>query len=474
MTSFLSARKRAEEFADAVDVVLGSTVSDAVARPPSAVESLLDVVVALRATPVPAARPDFAATLRERLLAEAATALAPGPAPVPAPTRLPARRSRSQGRVVVAATALVAVGGTAGVATAAQQALPGDALYPVKRAIESAELRLSTSDTGRGRDLLQQASHRLEEVDGLLPEAAGSSQAATRLTDTLGAFADQAVSGSTLMLDAYREDRDTANVVEVRGFAAQSMATLTSLAESAPRDLVGDLADAASAMQQVDEAARVLCPGCGDAAPLQVPPDFGPPAAGGGTEQLPDELSTSRDDDGTTEAGMSPTEGWSEDGGGPLPAAGTVGPTEQPGPSEGLPTDGVTPPGDPGPTGGPTGGPTQQETDGPTAEPTGGPTQGTTDEPTQDPTDVPSQEPTEEPTEEPTDHDGDPDGGSPDEDEGRDDEDDADEDDADDGETDGNDKAAGEDPDPADTPGGDSGSGSGATAGSGGDGLLGG
>jgi hypothetical protein len=282
------------------------------------------------------------------------------------------------------------------------------------------------------------------------------------------------------MLDAYREDRDTANVVEVRTFAAQSMATLTMLAESAPRDLVGDLADAASAMQQVDEAARVVCPGCGDSAPLQVPPDFGPPAVGGGTDQLSDELRGSRDDDGATEAGVPPAAGWSEDDGGPLPADGKVGPTEQPGPSGGLPTDGVTPPADPGPTGDPTGAPTQGETDGPTAEPTDGPTQGTTDEPTQGPTDGPSEEPTDEPTDDDGDGDGGHDGDPSDEDEGRDDEgeadeDEADEDDEDDDQPGGNDKAAGGDLDPTDAPSGDSGSGGRATDGSGGaDGLLGG
>src|SRR4051794_30279941 len=136
MTPFLSARKRVEEFADVVDAVL-ATASGAAARPPTTLEPLLDVVVALRSVPVPAPRPEFTALLRQRLLADAVTVLAPGPGEAPSQTRLPPPgRSRRPSRVVVAATAIVAVGGSAGVATAAQGALPGDALYPVKRALE--------------------------------------------------------------------------------------------------------------------------------------------------------------------------------------------------------------------------------------------------------------------------------------------------------------------------------------------------
>ena len=53
-------------------------------------------------------------------------------------------------------------------AAAAQGALPGEALYPIKRGIEQAQAGLSMTSAGRGRDLLDQADDRLGEVQGLL------------------------------------------------------------------------------------------------------------------------------------------------------------------------------------------------------------------------------------------------------------------------------------------------------------------
>ena len=211
MTTLPSARRRAEEFADAVDSVLAQDGTGGRGPTPEAA-SLLDVVVALRSVPAPSApRPEFTADLRERLLVEAASVLAPTqPVRVAASAeavRVPVRRTRRPGRLVAAASAFVVVGGTAGVATAAQRALPGEALYPVKRALEGAELRLSTTEAGRGRDLLDQATNRLEELESLLPATTSSGAAAAsvaaRLPSTVQAFTSQAVEGSGLLLHAF-------------------------------------------------------------------------------------------------------------------------------------------------------------------------------------------------------------------------------------------------------------------------------
>ena len=53
-------------------------------------------------------------------------------------------------------------------ATAAQNAMPGEALYPIKRGIEKAEAGLSLGSAARGRDLLHQATGRLGEAEGLV------------------------------------------------------------------------------------------------------------------------------------------------------------------------------------------------------------------------------------------------------------------------------------------------------------------
>jgi hypothetical protein len=48
------------------------------------------------------------------------------------------------------------------------RALPGDSLYPVKLMIGDAQVRLAGSDLGRGKALLGQLDHRLDEVDALV------------------------------------------------------------------------------------------------------------------------------------------------------------------------------------------------------------------------------------------------------------------------------------------------------------------
>ena len=159
MTTLFRARQRAEEFAARVD---------APAAPLRAVRSesgageretdrLVGVVTSLRRQaeahggPVP--RAAFTTELRERLMVEAAVALTPRQAALTLPPRT---RSRTERRLVAAASAVVLLGGTAGMAAAAQHALPGEALYPIKRGIEKAEAGLATTSVGRGRDLLTQ------------------------------------------------------------------------------------------------------------------------------------------------------------------------------------------------------------------------------------------------------------------------------------------------------------------------------
>ena len=97
------------------------------------------------------------------------------------------------------ASAAVLIGGTAGMATAAQHSLPGEALYPVKRGIEKAELGLSMSSAGRGRDLLHQASDRLDEAQGLVDQ--GSATGTPRVPDTVAAFTASARDGRHLRPD---------------------------------------------------------------------------------------------------------------------------------------------------------------------------------------------------------------------------------------------------------------------------------
>ena len=261
MTALFSARRRADEFAAAVD-----GRSRAV---PEELRPLVSVATALRAEQTEATpRPEFTAELRVLLMAEAERSLSPD-APLVLPPRQHGPRER---RLAVAASVAVLLGGSAGMAAAAQNALPGEALYPVKRGIERAEAGLSVSTAGRGEDLLRQADGRLVEVEGLL---AGSPTAAPQVPSTIQDFIDQAQEGAELMLASFEETSDPATVVAVREFAASGIGMLQEIARTAPPEAQDELAAAAMTLKDIDARAAEACPSCGDDLPdLQVPGVF--------------------------------------------------------------------------------------------------------------------------------------------------------------------------------------------------------
>jgi hypothetical protein len=261
MTSMFSARKRAEEFAVVVD---GATPS----RPELA--ELAGVVTTLRGFEAPAPRAEFAADLRARLMAEAATTLSPSAATLVLPARPRGKRER---RLVAAASAVVFIGGTASMAAAAQSALPGEVLYPIKRGIEQAQTGLSTSQAGKGRDLLSQANDRLTEVRGLLTD--GSPSQRPQVPQTLADYTEQARQGASLMLSSFQDTQDPATITAVREFSAHGITALKALAGTAPADAQDDLATAAATLSDIDQQARDLCADCAAGLPdLQVPSMF--------------------------------------------------------------------------------------------------------------------------------------------------------------------------------------------------------
>jgi len=265
MTSLLHARRRAEEFAATVDGESG----DRAARSPE-ITTLAQLVTTLRAQEPVSPRDEFAADLRSRLMLEAETALTPAPANLLLPARQRGTRER---RMVAAASAFVLIGGTTTMAAAAQSALPGEALYPIKRGIEQAEVRLSISDAGKGRDLLNQASGRLVEIEGLL--ASDSIQSLPRVPETLEAFGASASEGSSLLFGAYRETGDADTIVSVRTFTTEGIATLEGLADDVPAEAQGALADAALLLRDIDAEATALCSTCAsDLDTLEVPGIF--------------------------------------------------------------------------------------------------------------------------------------------------------------------------------------------------------
>jgi hypothetical protein len=256
MTSLIGARRRAEEF----DAALRSRTTSP-ASPE--LESLLSVVDALQTQPAPAPRADFSARLRERLMAEAAEVLTPSDVLALPPRRKGARERR----LTIAASAFVLIGGSAGMAAAAQSSTPGDALYPIKRGLESGQRMLHRDEAGKGRTFLDQAGDRLSEARQLADRNASEAE----ISSSLRSFATQAMTGSDLLLGSYGDKADPAAVSQVRSFTANALTQLDALAKVAPAGMSEQIAQVGSLLQRIDAAASEACPDCSDLPALTLP-----------------------------------------------------------------------------------------------------------------------------------------------------------------------------------------------------------
>jgi hypothetical protein len=261
MRELLTARRRAEELTHALEG--GSHHLD-----PS-LEAPLRAAVLLREREPVSPPTDFQRELRAALVAEVESAFEPVVATV---ARRPAHRRR---RLTVAAAAVVMVGAGTGVSTAAQQSLPGDLLYPVKRSIESVQLHIARGNAGRGNEYLDEASTRLDEVEGLAAQSAPDEQTTSDITSTLQDFTDQATAGGRLLMAAYVNDGDTAALDTVRKFTYSAAQQMRGLADA---DVVPDVArdsftSAAGTVGSLDAAAIIVCSNdCNVALPaVQVP-----------------------------------------------------------------------------------------------------------------------------------------------------------------------------------------------------------
>lgn len=251
MTPLSPARRAAEAFAVAVE--------DRASAADSPYADLLACVDVLREQEIPAPRADFVADLRMRLMDAADTLLLPAGAELAPVVPLVSPTSRRQRRLSVAAAAFVVIGGSAGVAAAAENALPGDALYPIKRGIESAQVSLNASDSGKGQDLLRQASTRLEEIDGLL----AAHEDADKINATLSEFQASATNGADLLFVAYQRDGDPQDIARLRAMLGAQLAQLDALAAEAPEESQSGFEAARALLLDLDQQAGLLCSTCG-------------------------------------------------------------------------------------------------------------------------------------------------------------------------------------------------------------------
>ncbi|MEU8125922.1 DUF5667 domain-containing protein [Micromonospora sp. NPDC049049] len=185
MDNTLFSRRRAERFAQLLDEANGARRHHVRSRVDGQLAPLVAVGQRLSVDP-PAVEvdQDFRTGLRAMLLATAEReGLGNTPATVSEPaattTRgrlLPAvtaRRARARGAILVGiAAGAIAV---SGISAASENAVPGDALYGMKRSTERAQLALASSDISRGQLFLDFARTRVGEAAKLRGDRIGYS-----------------------------------------------------------------------------------------------------------------------------------------------------------------------------------------------------------------------------------------------------------------------------------------------------------
>lgn len=261
MISLLPAHRRAAEFAELVESDHDQLTDDV----RESHRELLATVAALRGVEAPEPRPEFVSGLRAQLMAEADTALSP----VDRKLTLPAHpRSRRDRRLAVVGGTVALLGATTSVAVAAQGALPGDTLYPVKRVIEGAQSSLSLSDEAKADTVLSQATGRLSEVEALARRV--DADHVGEVPGTLDDFSAQAGNGADLVLGQYADSGDLGPVRQLGSFVDESMQKLVSLDNLLPSAVTDSLNHAAKVLSDINSRIAQVCPDCTDTA-LEVP-----------------------------------------------------------------------------------------------------------------------------------------------------------------------------------------------------------
>lgn len=228
---------------------------------------LLELVAALRSVPPVTARPDFVSSLRTQLVAAAERAPAVVHDDLAARLTPRQRRGSRERRIAALVGGFAVVSASGSMAMAAQDALPGDVLYPVKRAIENAQTNLQSDGASKADTLLSHAEARLEEVQELTARDADSEVIAATLQD----FTDQTTQASELALDDFSETGKTDSISDLRAFAADSMDVLDALGSLVPEELRSPLITATQTVRQVDAAAWEACPTCSDGGITSLP-----------------------------------------------------------------------------------------------------------------------------------------------------------------------------------------------------------
>lgn len=234
MTANVLEHRRAKAFAEALEAHRtengpgGSDPGGAHRAGSTAMTELLTLADALDALPRPELAAETRAVQRAQLMAAFEQAFAGGGTPA-VPVQ---RRHRAAGAVrgrwgrrlaIGGLVAGVAVGSFAGAAAASNGALPGDALYGMKRGLEGLRLDWAGSDSERGALLLQQATTRLDEAQSLLQRSGEAGPLSPDTVDQVRHALDdmhaEALRGRDLLRAVYRSNGSLAPMRQLAGFA---------------------------------------------------------------------------------------------------------------------------------------------------------------------------------------------------------------------------------------------------------------
>ncbi|WP_405062398.1 DUF5667 domain-containing protein [Kribbella sp. NBC_01505] len=161
-------------------------------------------------------------------------------------------------RLVASTAALVLLGGGIGSAAAAQQAMPGDTLYGMKRSIENVATNVGIGDDSRGRRDLEHAQTRLSEVQALA-ENGGS---ATTINGTLDDFSAQARKGVSRLVASYQQDSDASAITAVTAFITSARQALVELGPKLPPESLKSAVEALATIDQLAQHTTTACPKC--------------------------------------------------------------------------------------------------------------------------------------------------------------------------------------------------------------------
>jgi len=319
--------RRAKSFAEALEAHQSDHRSSGAHRAGSAaMTELLAMADALGSLPAPELAAETRTVQRTRLMAAFEQQWADGAptAVIPVQRDRRARRTRWGRRLAIGGlVAGVAVGSFAGAAAASTGALPGDALYGMKRGLEGLRLDWADNDSERGALLLQQASTRLDEAQSLLGRTDTGSTLSPATVDQVRRALDdmhaEALRGRDLLRAVYRSNGSLAPMRQLAGFAGQDE-RWSALQSRLPSGLAG----------QADKVDRLFSDISEDVAPLRLVTTAGEGSDGSGADGSAGGSGAGRPSDGGASAGSGTGQG---------PAAGSSGratPSAVPSPKPGL------------------------------------------------------------------------------------------------------------------------------------------